>query len=188
MTPEQIENLRVWHERRGRAGITLSQADEWMMRAGVIQKKVLSITDTGQTFSRLKWNFVLWIQRNCLFYKTFPPQTVFAERATVPRLPQDVVQREELGSGRNAIKTFVRRPPDAHQRRRPLMIKSSPLNVCITLLNILFFRIQFSFSSLVAKYVWCRYTVNSLWLTNLKVFLDISLIEIMLKRRKTLLV
>lgn len=54
MTPGQVENLRVWHERRGRAGITLSQADEWMMQAGVIQKKVLSITDTGQTFSRLK--------------------------------------------------------------------------------------------------------------------------------------
>lgn len=71
MTPEQIENLKVWHERRGRAGITLSQADEWMMQAGVIRKKVLSITDTGQTFSRLKWNFVLWIRRNWFLKLSF---------------------------------------------------------------------------------------------------------------------
>lgn len=144
MTSGQIENLRVWHERRGRAGITLSQADEWMMQAGVIQKKVLSITDTGQTFSRLK--FVLWFQRKW-FYLTFhPPQTVFAQRATVPRLPQDVMQREAVGPGRNAIKTFVRWSPVGGQPRRQfLMKKSSPFNVCITLLNILFFRIQFSF-------------------------------------------
>lgn len=55
MTQQQNENLRVWHERRKTSEITLSQIDEWMMRAGLIQKKVLSIVDTGMCFSKFKW-------------------------------------------------------------------------------------------------------------------------------------
>lgn len=54
MTLEQTENLKIWHERRLRTGITLSQADEWMMQAGVIKKKILSTTDTGLAFSAFK--------------------------------------------------------------------------------------------------------------------------------------
>lgn len=54
MTQEQNQNLQVWHDRRGKVGITLSQADEWMMQAGLFKKKVLSVTDTGTSFSKLK--------------------------------------------------------------------------------------------------------------------------------------
>lgn len=54
MTQEQSENLRLLHEKRKRTGITLSQIDEWMMQAGLIKKKVLSITDTGMIFSKFK--------------------------------------------------------------------------------------------------------------------------------------
>ena len=54
MTPEQNYNLRIWHERRGTEGITLSQSDYWMMQAGLIRKKILSVTDTGKTFSKFK--------------------------------------------------------------------------------------------------------------------------------------
>lgn len=54
MTSEQNLNLKMWHERKGRTGITLSQVDQWMMQAGMIKKKVLSVTDTGKTFSKFK--------------------------------------------------------------------------------------------------------------------------------------
>lgn len=54
MTPEQNENLMRWHERRGKEGITLSQSDFWMTQAGLIKKKVLSITHTGESFSKFR--------------------------------------------------------------------------------------------------------------------------------------
>lgn len=54
MTSDQNQNLKTLHERRRQSGITLSQSDEWMFRAGLIKKKVLSITDTGMTFSKFK--------------------------------------------------------------------------------------------------------------------------------------
>lgn len=54
MTSDQNQNLKSLHERRNRSGITLSQADEWMFQAGLIRKKILSITDTGMTFSKFK--------------------------------------------------------------------------------------------------------------------------------------
>lgn len=67
MTREQNFNLQIWHERWGTAGITLSQADKWMMQAGLIKKKVLSITDTGKTFSKLEYVSYLTFQFVILF-------------------------------------------------------------------------------------------------------------------------
>lgn len=54
MTQDQNHNLRLLHEKRNKTEITLSQADEWMQQAGLIRKKVLTITDTGMIFSKFK--------------------------------------------------------------------------------------------------------------------------------------
>lgn len=54
MTTQQIEKLKILHDTRGNWGITLSQADNWMIRAGVIKKKTLSLTETGMIFSQFK--------------------------------------------------------------------------------------------------------------------------------------
>lgn len=54
MTEEQNKNLQIWHEKKGASGITLSQIDTWMLQAGMIKKKVLSITETGMIFSKFK--------------------------------------------------------------------------------------------------------------------------------------
>lgn len=54
MTKEQQDKLKSLHELRGSSGITLSQADLWMIQAGLIKKKVLSIYETGMIFSNFK--------------------------------------------------------------------------------------------------------------------------------------
>lgn len=54
MSEEQQKNLQRLQEARKNSGITLSQIDEWMMEAGLIKKKVLSLTETGLAFSKFK--------------------------------------------------------------------------------------------------------------------------------------
>lgn len=54
MTQQQQYELKNLHEIRGSWGITLSQADSWMIQAGLIKKKVLSIYETGMIFSKFK--------------------------------------------------------------------------------------------------------------------------------------
>lgn len=60
MNDEQNNNLRKLHEKQQTTGITLSQSDAWMMQAGLIKKKVLSLTDTGMIFSKFRWIFEFW--------------------------------------------------------------------------------------------------------------------------------
>lgn len=56
MSNEQCENLQKLHEGKGSSsGISLSQSDFWMVQAGLVKKKVLSLTDTGTVFSRFRW-------------------------------------------------------------------------------------------------------------------------------------
>ena len=64
MNEEQSQNLKRLQESREKIGISLSQADEWMMRAGLIKKKVLSITETGLVFSKFRWFVIKSKQKN----------------------------------------------------------------------------------------------------------------------------
>lgn len=54
MNEEQNRNLRKLHEKRAMNRMTLSQADNWMMQAGLIKKKVLSLNETGMIFSKYR--------------------------------------------------------------------------------------------------------------------------------------
>lgn len=54
MTVEQSENLRVWHEKCGKRGITLSQIDNWLFDAQLLPS-MLSKCDTGLIFMTFKW-------------------------------------------------------------------------------------------------------------------------------------
>lgn len=54
MNNGQLEKLKVLHKNRGEWGITLSQCDNWMIKAGVIKKKILSLSETGMIFSKFK--------------------------------------------------------------------------------------------------------------------------------------
>jgi uncharacterized protein YeaO (DUF488 family) len=54
MNEEQRRNLQMLQEKRRKIGISLSQVDEWMMKAGLIKKKVLSLTETGMVFSKFR--------------------------------------------------------------------------------------------------------------------------------------
>ena len=53
MTEQQAENLKYWHERMEKCGITISQIDHWLHESQIIPK-VLTIFDTGIVFARLK--------------------------------------------------------------------------------------------------------------------------------------
>lgn len=54
MTMKQSRHLKKWHERTGKKGITISQIDTWLMQSGIIQKKIISLTDSGMAFSKFK--------------------------------------------------------------------------------------------------------------------------------------
>lgn len=54
LTEVQRENLKHLQAKRGKTEITLSQIDFWMMKAGLIRRKVLSLTETGMIFSKFK--------------------------------------------------------------------------------------------------------------------------------------
>jgi hypothetical protein len=54
MSNDQLERLKILHKSRDEWGITLSQCDNWMIKAGVIKKKVLSLSETGIIFSKFK--------------------------------------------------------------------------------------------------------------------------------------
>lgn len=53
MTEQQNENLKHWHEKREKYGITLSQIDHWMLDTQIVPK-IVTIFETGTIFSRLK--------------------------------------------------------------------------------------------------------------------------------------
>jgi len=53
MDDEQLQNLRHWHHEKNQ-GITHSQIDCWMMQAGLIDKRKLSLIDTGLIYSKFK--------------------------------------------------------------------------------------------------------------------------------------
>lgn len=59
MTIEQQNELQQMHEDSGAWGITLSQADNWMVQTGVIKKKTLSIHETGVIFAKFRWIAVI---------------------------------------------------------------------------------------------------------------------------------
>lgn len=58
LTERQIRHLKIMHEKMYSTdnlySMTLSQSDLWFRQANVLQKKVLSLTDTGMCFSKFK--------------------------------------------------------------------------------------------------------------------------------------
>jgi hypothetical protein len=54
MNEDQRRNLQMLQEKRRKTGISLSQIDDWMLQAGLIKKKVLSLTETGMVFSKFR--------------------------------------------------------------------------------------------------------------------------------------
>lgn len=58
LTERQIKHLKIMHEKMCSTdnlySMTLSQSDLWFRQANVLQKKVLSLTDTGMCFSKFK--------------------------------------------------------------------------------------------------------------------------------------
>lgn len=58
LTERQIKHLKIMHEKMHSTdnlySMTLSQSDLWFRQANVLQKKVLSLTDTGMCFSKFK--------------------------------------------------------------------------------------------------------------------------------------
>lgn len=60
MTERQQQNLKLLHEKQGGkdSGITLSQCDDWMTKAGIIgmreNKETLTINETGMIFSKFR--------------------------------------------------------------------------------------------------------------------------------------
>lgn len=59
LTLVQQNELQQMHEDSGAWGITLSQADNWMVETGVIKKKTLSIHETGVIFAKYRWAAVI---------------------------------------------------------------------------------------------------------------------------------
>ena len=58
LTEQQIKHLKIMHGKMylkdNLYSMTLSQSDLWFRQANVLQKKVLSLTDTGMCFSKFK--------------------------------------------------------------------------------------------------------------------------------------